>query len=127
MERPVGSSVRPTLHSANWSFENEFDDDAQHTTRARSIDVANQTVIVEASASGPYATHDSMMEAVQATVNDMEHELSSGILRFKEMGITEGGERERGSEQGRSGFDETFESFGDPPIEFYDTDGTQLR
>ncbi|WP_323190454.1 hypothetical protein [Halostella sp. PRR32] len=117
VERPVGSPIRPRLNSGSWTVENDLSTDALHTTRAPTADVSDRTVTVDADVAGPTVSHDSMMESLQKSQNDIEHELSGGIVRFKNTVVESPGSREReASGQATAAISETFAASGDPAI-----------
>ncbi|WP_324757096.1 hypothetical protein [Haloarcula montana] len=117
VERPAGSPLRPRLNSASWSVENDISTDSLHDTRAPSVDTSDRTVTVDADVGGPKVSHDSMMEALTKTKNDIEHELSGGEFVFPNSTLTDGGERQReASGQAVASISETFEASGDPAI-----------
>ena len=118
VERPVGSPVRPRLNSGSWTVENDLSTASLHSTRAPTVDASNRTVTVDADVGGPTVSHDSMMESLQKSQNDIEHELSGGIVRFKYTVVQSPGSREReASGQATAAISETFEASGEPAIE----------
>ncbi|WP_226041565.1 DUF3244 domain-containing protein [Natrinema sp. DC36] len=118
IERPVGTPVRPRLNSGSWAIENDLSTDSVHTSRAPTVDPSDRTVTVDADVAGPTVSHDSMMESLQKTQNDIEHELSGGIVRFKNTVNESPGSREReASGQATAAISETFAASGDPAIE----------
>lgn len=118
VERPVGSPVRPRLQTLTTTIENSVDTDSVHSTRAPSVDTSDRIVTAEADVAGPKVSHDSMMEALQKTRNDLEHELSGGIIRLPNTIVEEPADREReASEQAVVYVGETFVSSGEPAIE----------
>ncbi|WP_137288626.1 hypothetical protein [Natronorubrum halophilum] len=118
IERPVGTPVRPRLNSGSWSVENDLGTESLQTTRAPSVDVSDRTVTVDADVVGPTVSHDSMMQSLQKDQNDIEHELSGGIVRFNNTVIESPGSREReASGQATAAISETFAASGDPAIE----------
>lgn len=118
VERPVGTAVRPRLNSGSWTVDNDLSTDSLHSTRAPTVDTSDRTVTVDADVAGPTVSHDSMMESLQKSQNDIEHELSGGIVRFKNTVVQSPGSREReASGQATAAISETFEASGDPAIE----------
>jgi hypothetical protein len=118
VERPVGSPVRPRVISAGWTVENDLSTDAVHTSRLPTVDESDRTVTIDADVAGPKVSHDSMMEALQKTQQDYEHEVSGGIFRFKNTVVESNGERQReASGQAVASISETFAASGDPAIE----------
>lgn len=118
IERPVGTPIRPRLNSGSWTVENDLSTESIHTSRAPTVDSSDRTVTVDADVAGPTASHDSMMESLQKTQNDIEHELSGGIVRFKNTVNESPGSREReASGQATAAISETFAASGDPAIE----------
>jgi hypothetical protein len=118
IERPVGSPVRPRVISAGWSVENDLSADSVHTSRLPTVDESDRTVTVDADVGGPKVSHDSMIEALEKTQQDYEHELSGGVFRFKNTVVEGNGERQReASGQAVASISETFAASGDPAIE----------
>ena len=118
IERPVGTPVRPRLNSGSWAVENDLSTASLHTSRAPTVDTSDRTVTVDADVAGPTVSHDSMTESLQKSQNDIEHELSGGIVRFKNTVIESPGSREReASGQATAAISETFAASGDPAIE----------
>jgi hypothetical protein len=115
-ERPAGSALRPRVNSAGWTVENDMETGSLHTTRAPSADEGNRTVSVEADVAGPYVSHSSMMESLQKHQADLEHELSGGIITFKNTTPTDSASRTAESEQGVASMSETLSASGDPAI-----------
>jgi len=120
VERPQGTPVRPRIQSGSWSVENEYGSEATHTSRLPTIDTSDAVVQVEADVAGPKVSHDSMMEALAKTQNDLGHELSSGSIVFKNATVTDSGSREReASGDAVAAISETFSASGDPAIELH--------
>ncbi|OYR79326.1 hypothetical protein DJ84_18400 [Halorubrum ezzemoulense] len=118
VERPVGSPVRPRVISAGWTVENDLTTDSVHSSRLPTVDESDRTVTIDADVAGPKVSHDSMVESLQKTQNDYEHEVSGGIVRFKNTVVESAGERTReASEQATASISETFAASGDPAIE----------
>lgn len=118
VERPVGSPVRPRVQAAGWTVENDFTTDAVHTSQLPTVDESDRTVTIDADVAGPKVSHDSMMEALAKDRNDYEHELSGGVVRFKNTVVESPGERQReASGQATAAISETFAASGDPAIE----------
>ena len=82
------------------------------------MDASDRTVTVDADVAGPTVSHDSMMGSLQKAQHDIEHELSGGIVRFKNAVVQSPGSREReASGQATAAISETFEASGEPAIE----------
>ncbi|PCR89323.1 hypothetical protein [Natrinema ejinorense] len=116
-ERPAGESVRPRINSASWTVENNINTQALHQTRAPAIDAGNRSASVDADAAGSFISHKSMMEALQKVQADIEHELSGGIVRFKNTTATDSASRTVEADQAVASISETFSASGDPAIE----------
>ncbi|WP_089650090.1 hypothetical protein [Halobacterium hubeiense] len=116
-ERPTGSSVRPRVNSGSWSVENNWGTTSLQATRAPAVDSGNRSVSVDADVGGPYVSHKSMMESLQRVQQTLEHELSGGIIRFKNTVPTSSATRTIENDQGAASISETFEPSGDPMIE----------
>lgn len=118
IERPVGSPVRPRFNSGSWTVENSLETGSVHTSRLPTIDVGNRDVSVDADVAGPKVSHDSMMESLAKSQNDIEHELSGGVVRFPNAVNVDDGERTREADDDAViDISETFESSGEPAIE----------
>ena len=123
VNRPASSPVRPRIQSGSWSAESEFDTEATHTSRLPTVDSSDFTFEIELDVAGPKVSHDSMMEALEKDQNDLYHELSSGVLQFRNTTVVDSGSREReASGDAVAAVGETFEASGDPPIEFHPGD-----
>ena len=118
IERPVGSPVRPRVQSAGWTVENDLTTDSVHTSQLPTVDESDRTVTIDVDVAGPKVSHDSMMEALTKDQQDYEHELSGGVVRFKNTVVESSGERQReASGQAVASISETFAASGDPAIE----------
>lgn len=117
-ERPVGSSVRARVNSASWTFENGWSASALHDGRAPAVDAGNRVTSVDADVAGPFVTHDSMMESLQKDQQDLEHELTSGIIRWVNATPTGSATRTIEADQAVASVSETFEPSGEPEVEF---------
>lgn len=115
-ERPAGSAVRPRVNSAGWTVENGIETSSMSHTRAPAVDEGNRAVSVEADVAGPFVSHRSMMEALQNDQADLEHELSGGVITFKNTTPTDSATRTVENEQSAASMSETFEASGDPAI-----------
>lgn len=122
VERPVGSPVRPRVISAGWTIENDLSTDSIQSSRLPTVDESDRTATVDADVAGPKVSHDSMMEALQKTQQDYEHEATGGIVRFKNTIIESSGERQReASGQAVASISETFAASGSPAVELEKT------
>jgi len=115
-ERPAGEAVRPRINSASWSVENNINTQALHSTRAPAVDAGNRSVTVDGDAAGAYVSHSSMMESLQKVQQDIEHELSGGVLTFKNAVPTDSATRTVEAEQAVGSISETFSCSGEPAI-----------
>jgi hypothetical protein len=113
----AGSALRARVNSASWTVENDLETNALSETRAPSVDEGNRTVSVDADVAGPFVSHQSMMESLQKDQGDLEHELSGGIIRFKNTVPTDSATRTVEADQGVASLSETLEASGDPAIE----------
>lgn len=112
-ERPVGTAVRPRINSASWTIENSIAREPLRQTRAPTIDPGSRTAQVEADVGGPKASHDSIMESLRGETNHLEHELSSGTIKFHDMVVLESYERNlEADDQAAAQGTETFEASG---------------
>lgn len=117
-ERPSGSNVRSRVNSASWAVENDMETSSLARTRAPARDEGNATVTVEADVGGEFVSHNSMMEALQKVQDDLEHELTTGIVIFKNTVPTDAAARVMESDSGVVSESETLSASGDPAIEF---------
>lgn len=115
-ERPAGEAVRPRVNSASWTVENDIETASLHDTRAPAVDEGNRTVSVEADVGGPYVSHTSMMESLQKVQHDLEHELSGGVITFKNTTPTDSATRTPEADQAAASLSETLSASGDPAI-----------
>lgn len=117
-ERPAGSAVRPRVNSASWTVENGIETSALHDTRAPAVDEGNREVSIEADVGGQFATHNSMMEALQKVQADLGHELSGGTVTFANTVPTDSATGTREADQAVASVSETLQASGDPAISF---------
>ena len=117
-ERPSGTAVRPRVNSGSWTVENDISTSALHDTRAPAVDEGNRTVTVDADVAGEYVSHDSMMEALQKEQHNLEHELSGGIVVFKNTVPTGVATRTAETDQAAASTSETLSASGQPAIDF---------
>jgi len=116
-ERPVGEAVRPRITSASWTVENNVDTQALHQTRAPAVDAGNRNVEVDADAAGEFVSHKSMMESLQNVQQDIEHELSGGVITFNSAVPLDAATRSIEAEQAVASISETFSCSGTPAIQ----------
>lgn len=115
-ERPSGENVRARINSASFSVENDLESSTVQQSRAPVIDEGNRTISVDADIAGPYVSHNSMMEALQKTQADLEHELDGGTVTFKNTVPADSAERTVENDQAVASLSETLEASGDPAI-----------
>lgn len=116
-ERPSGEAVRDRVNSASWTVENDINTDSVHNTRAPTVDEGNRTVTIEADIGGEYVSHASMMESLQNTQKNLEHELSGGLVTFYNTVPTDSATRTMEADQAVASLSETLEASGEPSIE----------
>jgi hypothetical protein len=112
-----GDAVRARINSASWTVENNINTQVLHTTRAPALDAGNRAASVDADTAGPYISHASMMGALQGHQADIEHELSGGIIRFKNATPTDSATRTVEADQAVASISETYSASGNPAIE----------
>lgn len=117
-ERPAGSSVRPRIISASWTIENEVETTNINTTRAPVVDEGNRTTTIEADVGGQFVSHRSMMQSLTLDQNNIEHELSGGIMIFPNAVPTDAATRTIEEDQIAYSESETFECSGTPFVRF---------
>jgi hypothetical protein len=115
-ERPPGTSVRPRVNSAGWTIENNVGTSSLQGTRAPAVDESTREAIVEADVAGKWVTHESMMESLQKTQADLEHELDGGIITFHNTAPTDSAVETREADQGVASMSETLMASGTPAI-----------
>jgi hypothetical protein len=115
-ERPSGTAARPRVNSASWTVENDIETSALQTSRAPAIDEANRTVTIEADIAGEYASHDSMMEALQLGQHNLEHDYSGGTVSFQAAVPTDSATRTIDTGNAAASFSETLECSGTPAL-----------
>jgi len=110
------SEVRPRITSASVEVANNINTQSLQTTRAPAVDAGNREVTVEADASGPFVSHDSLMESLQLNQQDIVHELSDGQVVFKNAVPQDAASRTVEADQAVASISETFGTSGDPPL-----------
>lgn len=115
-ERPSGTGARPRVNSASWTVENDIETSGLQTTRAPAIDEANRTVTVEADIAGEFVSHDSMMESLQLSQHNLEHDYSGGTITFASAVPTDAATRTIDTGNAAASFSETLSCSGPPSI-----------
>lgn len=111
-----GEEVRPRITSASVEVTNNINTQSLQTTRAPAIDAGNREVTVEADASGPFVSHDSLMESLQLNQQDIVHELSDGQVVFHNAVPQDAASRTVEADQAVASISETFGTSGEPPL-----------
>lgn len=120
IEREPGTPYRPRIQSLEWSVENSFEAGSLHQTRAPTNDAGNRNVTLEADIAGRRASHDSMMDALQATSFPVYHELSRGVVEFPALTIVESdGRSYEADDQAVMALSETLEATDNAGIAFH--------
>jgi len=117
-ERPAGSAVAPRVNSASWTIENDINTDSLHDSRAPSVDVGNRTVTADVDIAGRFMSHDAMRESLEQVQNDLEHELSGGVVRLANMVVQDAPARTIEAEQAVASESITLAASGSPAISF---------
>lgn len=120
-ERPAGSAVRPRVNSASWTVENDPNTQTVHSSRLPAVDGQSRTVSVDADVAGRFASHNSMRDSLLKDQANLEHELTSVIIVFRDTTPTDSATEERTADEGVASLSETLEASGDiskPPIDF---------
>jgi hypothetical protein len=116
LERPSGSAVRQRVSTASWSIENDLESNPVHDSRYPVYDEGNRTVSVDTDVAGKTVSHDNFVEALTKDQQNLEHELDSTLVTFKNTVPADIDAREVDAESGVSVYSVTFEASGDPAI-----------
>lgn len=117
VERPAGTAIRDVITGGSWTIDNDIDTTAVHSTRQPVTAVGNRTVSVETDVSGETVSHENFVDSLKKDQADIEHELASSLVTFKNTVPADVDPRSIEPEEARAEYSVTWEASGSPAIE----------